>query len=240
MKEIIKDRNLLEERVDEAILQDEEQIKKDQEDLKEVLKEYKDLPCLCGPQIGIKSRIICLNFDDGARTFFNPMIKKSKGIVLSRESNPCLEGKEYIIPRRQEIEVIYQTPTGKIEENVFKGGASCLFQQMLDLLDGILLDDLGLELVEGWDDAPEEERQEVIEYYLDNLKKYNENMQEIINSDEKLSHMSKSIDYTSLLLAGKLNLYTEDMEEIKLNREQRRKLEKQNKKLRSLRDATRV
>ena len=65
-------------------------------------------------------------------------------------------------------------------------------------------------------------------------------MQEIINSDEKLSHMSKSIDYTSLLLAGKLNLYTEDMEEIKLNREQRRKLEKQNKKLRSLRDATRV
>lgn len=239
MKEIIKDRTLLEERVDETILQDEEQVKQDIADVKEVFEIYKDLPCLCGPQIGIKSRIVCLNFDDGIRTFINPMIKKSKGSVLSRESNICLGDKEYLIPRSEEIEVIYQLPTGKIEENLFKGGASCLFQQMLHMLDGILLDDIGLELMEGWDEAPDEEKQEVIEYYLDELKKYNDNMQEVINSDEKLSHMSKSIDYTSLLLAGKLNLYSEN-EEYKLNREQRRKLEKQSRKIRSLRDATRV
>ena len=85
MKEIIKDRTLLEERVDETILQDEEQVKQDIADVKEVFETYKDLPCLCGPQIGIKSRIVCLNFDDGIRTFINPMIKKSKGSVLSRE-----------------------------------------------------------------------------------------------------------------------------------------------------------
>ena len=137
MKRLVKNLSKLTDRVDEAIISDEEKLNEDIQAIKEVLYKHKEYVCLAGPQIGIKSRIFCIKFSNGdIRTFVNPMITHSKGMHLSRESNPCIPDKEFIIPRSDEIQATYQTPVGKIESNLFQGVVSELFQQMVNVLDG--------------------------------------------------------------------------------------------------------
>lgn len=184
------------ERSDEAILADEENINKTIKWLKDNLYHNKDLVALAAPQIGVNMRLFCIKFADGdIRTFANPLIVKTKDLHLSRETNISLPNKEFIVPRYNEIEVVYQTPVGKIEQNLFKDAVSDIFQQMVQLLDGITLDTIGLELVPDWDTYPEEERQQVIDMYLISLKERNESLQKEIEETPELKQINDAIDF---------------------------------------------
>ena len=179
---------------------------------------------LSAPQIGVDSRLFCIKFSGGdIRTFINPMIKGSKGMHLSREKCISIPDKEFIVPRNDEVEVIYQTPVAKIEENIMKDAVGEVFQQMVQLLDGILLSDIGLEVIEGWDEASEEEREEVIKAYLDGLKITNKGLQKDIEEHKDTKELSDAIEFMKGVELGTIETYQEQPH---LNREQRRQLER--------------
>lgn len=233
-KTIITDVEKLSTRADECILQDEEGLNQTIKWIKDILYSKKDLVSLSAPQIGVNSRLFCIKFDGGdIRTFINPMIKSAKGMHLSRESCISIPDKEYIVPRNDEIEVVYQTPTAKIEENIMKDAVGEVFQQMCQLLDGLLISDFGLEVVDEWDSATEEERQEVINAYLDGLKLSSDGLNKAIDQDEDAKKLKSAIDFLEQVQEGKVELYKEEEKQY-LNREQRRQMEKIKKKIRRM------
>ena len=134
--------------------------------LKDVLFDRKEFVALAAPQIRKKKRIFGIKFANGdIRAFINPMITKTEGLHFSRENSPSIPDKEFIVPRYDRIIAIYQTPTGAIEENIFEGAVAEVFQQMVQLLDGITLADLGLEIIPEWDEATDEEKTAVLNAY---------------------------------------------------------------------------
>lgn len=207
MKRIVKDLNKLNDRVDEAILSDEATLNKTIQDLKDVLYAHKDLVCLSAPQIGVKARIFCIKFSNGdIRTFINPMITHSEGLHLSRESSASIPDKQFIVPRNNEIQATYQTPVGKIESNLFQGAVAEVFQQMEQSLNGVMLSDYGLEIVEGWDEATQEERDQVIEMYLNSLKERGLALNEEIQNTPNLKEISDAVDFMVSVSKGETKL----------------------------------
>lgn len=230
MKRIIKDLSKLNERVNEAVLSDEKTLNETIQEIKEVLYKHKDLVCLSAPQIGIKSRIFCIKFANGdIRTFINPMITHSEGIHLSRETTPSIPDKEYIVIRNNEIQATYQTPVGKIESNLFQGSVAEVFQQMINTLDGIMLSDFALEVLEGWDEVSQEERDKVIDMYIESLKSKEDMLHQEIQNNPDLKEVDDAINFMTSVAEGKTKLESTDT--VKLNREQRRALTKMAKKL---------
>ena len=73
---------------------------------------------------------------------------------------------------------------------------------MTEMLDGILLSDLGLEIIKDFDKATDEEKTQVIQMYLESLKKRNSLLQEEINSDSTLKQIQDTINFNTGLLTG--------------------------------------
>ena len=178
--------------------------------LKDVLFDRKEFVALAAPQIRKKKRIFGIKFANGdIRAFINPMITKTEGLHFSRENSPSIPDKEFIVPRYDRIIAIYQTPTGAIEENIFEGAVAEVFQQMVQLLDGITLADLGLEIIPEWDEATDEEKTAVLNAYLEGLQTLGKQLDEEIKADETLSKTKGAIDFMTAVATGKVTLDTE-------------------------------
>ncbi len=137
--------------------------------IKEVM-EAKKLTALAAPQIGYRNRIICLKFGDKQPiTYINPFISRVTGLTISKEEDICLPSKKYIIPRNTDIEVQYCTPLGQWMTQKMTGLTAYVMQRLVNVLDGLLLSDIGLEIDDEWDKATDEERAEVIKAYCDSL-----------------------------------------------------------------------
>lgn len=180
-------------------------------DLKDTLINNPKLVALCASQLGHFVRIFCIKFaNKEIKSFVNPMITKSEGLHLCREFNPSIPGKEYIMPRNDKIIVTFQTPTGKIEENIFEGVVSEVIQQQINMLDGVLLSDFGLEVLPEFDKASKEEQDEVINWWLDDLKLKNDKLTKEIDSNEDLTKVKKAIEFMTKVASGEIK--TEQVE----------------------------
>ena len=147
--------------------------------------ELNNIVSLSAPAIGYDKRIFCIKFDTEIKTFINPIIIQSKGIQLSREICTSIPGKTFIRPRNNDITVIYQKPSGPSESRQLVGLSAIVFQHELDHLEGLLLSDIGLEIDDDFENASEEEREEVINYYLDSLDLKRKELDEEIQSNEE-------------------------------------------------------
>ena len=163
---IINDKTKLQERSEEIDLTNEKDLNRASSivaDLKDTLRTNNNLVALAAPQLGHKDRIFCIKFANGdIRAFINPLIFANKDVHLSRETQIGLDNKEYIVPRSTEVHAAYQTPLGKKEVNAFKGVVSEVFQQMVNLLDGILLEDFGLIVLDGFDESDEATKKKLL------------------------------------------------------------------------------
>lgn len=218
IREIITDVEKLGNRCDEV------DIKRQGTLIREITKALKDtirakeLKALSAPVIGYDKRIFCLNFSDSEiKTFINPIITNADGIQLAREKCECIPNKEYIRPRHPKIKVMYQNPMGKILTSEFVGMSAVVFQHELDHLDGILLSDVGLEIDEQWDAASDEERQEVIEAYLDSLDLKQKELEKQIEEDPDLKRTSDAIDFMTKVQTGEVKLARVPMGENNVN-----------------------
>ena len=190
-------------------------------DIKDTLKADKRLVALNANQLGHKERIFCIKFSNGdIRAFINPVIAKTDGTHLSREVSIGLDDKEYIVPRATNIIATYQTPdmVDTCDMNKFSGAVAEVFQQMNHLLDGILLEDIGLEILPGFDEASEEERQEIIAMYLESLENRKAMLEKEIESNPDAKDMDKAIKFIKELQEGKIEtipLTEEEKEKIR-------------------------
>lgn len=183
-------------------------------ELKETLYSNPNLTVLAAPQLGKPFRVFCMKFAGGdIRTFINPMIMTTKGLHLSREVCPSIPGKEFIIPRNDEITVAYQTPVGNNESNLFKGAPAEMFQQMVHLLDGVLIDDFGLEVLEGFDSLNQADKEQILNMYIDTLKQDNIILNKEIESDKKLKEIKDATDFLTSVALGKTILEKDESQE---------------------------
>ena len=180
--------------------------------IKEKMEEL-DLVSLSAPQIGYPYRIFCVKFGkkngrlkEETRTLVNPVVDGIKGIVLDREKSVSIPDKEFIIPRNNEVRVVYQNPLGTPTGQKFMGKAAAVIQEMMDYLDGILLSDIGLEIDHRFDEATEEEKNELIDAYMQSLDLKKKDLNEEIESNEELKGIKDAVDFMQSVKEGKTKL----------------------------------
>lgn len=184
--------------------------------LKDVLRTNDDIIALSAPQIGYPYRIFCVKFsDDEIRGFVNPLIYKySKDIHLSREIQIGHNSNiEYIVPRFNEIEMSFQTPVGNLQSNMFTEIVGEVMQQMDDLLNGVMLEDYGLEVIDGFDEATQEEREEIIKMYLEHLQEEDKALQKVIDEDKDNAKINEAIDFMEQAKLGNVEVKFEEKPE---------------------------
>lgn len=164
--------------------------------------EHNDMVALAAPEIGFDRRIFCIKFDVEIKTFINPMMVGGEGMQLVREQSNVTGDKLYIRPRLSKVNLMYQRPTGQIESKQFLGKAALYIQQMIDALDGIIESDIGLEIDEDFDNASEEEKNEILAMYLDSLDLKTKQIEKEIEKDDTLSQTKKAIDFMTSVFKG--------------------------------------
>ena len=206
MKEIITNLEQLSDRADEIfdIRKNSKEVQQITIELKEVLRANPTLTGLAAPQIGYKKRIFVINFKGDLRTFVNPVINYStvKGIGLSMEECPSIPGKKYLMIRNSEITVMYQTPIGQVSNCTLNGASAYVFQRMMNLLDGIVLSDMGLEIDDDFINASEEEKAPIIRQYLEALDIKQKTIEAEIKASEELSQIKNAGEFIESVEKG--------------------------------------
>ena len=207
VKDIITDELQLSERAVEI------DVRTQATEMREIIKALKDtmrekgLASLSAPAIGYNRRIFCIDFKDSEiKTFINPIIAQAKGMQLSIEKCVCIPDKEFMRPRNNDLMIIYQRPTGQIENRQIVGMSAIVFQHELDHLDGLLLSDVGIEIDEDFHNATEEEQQEVINAYLDALDIKKKEIDTEINTNPELKQLSDGINFMESVYKGETKI----------------------------------
>lgn len=221
VKEIITDYDILSERCDEIDLtKKNKNIQQTVLQLKNTIKANPGMLGLSANQIGLYERVLVLNFNGNLRSFVNPIITRVDGFELSRESCHSIPGKTFIRMRNSRVWVTYQTPLGKIESVELNGVAAKMMQHHIDHLDGLLLSDVSLEIDEDFDNATEEEREEVLKMYLESLDLSSEQLTNEVNNDEEGKKLADALRFIESVNKGETIVesvpYTdEEFEELK-------------------------
>ena len=187
-------------------------IKKIIHDLEEVLDTKDDLVAISAPQIGIDRAIFVIKFSNGVKkAFVNPLITgMSDNIHLSRETNASLHERQFILPRFDYVTAIYQNELGKIEENKFEGVTGEVFQQMEDIVNkGVLISDIGLEIDNKWDKLTEEERSEIINFYLESLKERQTTLDKQIEENPITKTIKDNAEFMKSVALGETDMILE-------------------------------
>lgn len=197
----------------------------DEKLLKEIISNIKktmkknDLVSLSAPGIGYNKRVFCIDFSDNEiKTFINPVILNKTALELTREICSSLPDKEYLLPRHKEVDLIYETPSGKIKTNRFKDIGAYVIQHELDHLEGVTIEDIGLEIDKDFDNASDDEKQEIISMYIDSLERRQNLLNKEISEDNELQVISDRLKFTEALAKGDITF--EHLEELVNNKDE--------------------
>lgn len=189
---------------------DEVNTKIEMQEARKVVKQLKDtidannLVALSAPSIGVNKRIFCIKFKDEIKTFINPILCSTEGIMLSTETCSAFPGKKFIRPRNSKIAFMYQRPTGQIESREVAGLTACIVQHEFDHIDGILLSDIGLEIDKDFEDADEATRSEIINDYLTSLDIRQKEMNELVEKDPDSKQLKDGIEFMNAIAKGEV------------------------------------
>lgn len=205
LKPIITDEALLSERADEVdTIKEMKEAREIISELKSIIRK-KELTSLSAPAIGYRKRIFCVNFSDSEiKTFINPIIVKAEGLVLSDERCTSIPGKRFILPRNNKVSIMYTSPLGKVESREVSGVAASVIQHEIHHLEGILCSDIGLEVDEMFDNATQEEREQVINMYLDSLDIKQKELDKQIEEDADLKQISDATKFMEKVQSGEV------------------------------------
>lgn len=235
MKRIIKDLEKLHEPSEplKVIAEDGSQLLDEGKDilskLDEIFDKKPEVVALAAPQIGINKRVFGIRFNDGVKYFINPIIKQKSGLMIAPEVFVSAPGKEYLIGRPKEITVAYRNKEFKYEDNKLLDRAARVFDQMAQLLDGVLPGDLGLESDVEVDGSLANATDEELASYCEIWKKYVSvklnNLEAEINSSETTKKLYQELRFSESVINGRISVYEENKQP-RLNYKQRRALKK--------------
>ena len=178
--------------------------------LKNTMREHK-LEYLTAPQIGYNYRVFCIKFDkNDYRTFVNPQISENKGIGFERETCNSIPDKVFVMPRFGNIMLHYVTPLGKVESRRIVGRSATVVQHCIDHLNGLLINDIGMEIDSDFDNATEEEKTEIIKMYAESLDLRQKLIEEEIEKDKESKDLKNAIDFVASVKTGETQLDTND------------------------------
>lgn len=181
IKELVKDLDELSKRSIEWNVKEEQKLSTELvQNLEDTLEAHEDLLYLCANEIGYRERAFDMRFTDDTYIFMNPMFQKVDKLTLSREIDRY-DGKEYIVPRYNEVELVFQDCLGSIKAIKVTDGAAIIVCQAMDTIDGLFAHDIGLEVLPEYDLATPEEQEQVIEAYLRSFE------EEFVRLDHELS-----------------------------------------------------
>lgn len=166
-----------------------------------------NLKSLSAPAIGFKRRIFCIDFADlEIKTYVNPIIAQAKGLQLSIETCSSIPGKRFMRPRNNDIMVMYQSPTGKMEQRQLVGLAAIVFQHEMDHIDGLLLSDVGVEVADDYETWTDKEKEEFTKDYLDSLDLLHQEVQNEIDNDEDLKKIQDAEKFITGVYKGEIQI----------------------------------
>lgn len=205
VKDIIRDEEILSKRAKEWDVRGNQKLSTEiVQALDDTIDEHKDLVYLCSNEVGYEERAIDVRFSDDTYIFMNPIIQKLERPVLNRELDR-INGKEYIVPRFNYIEVVYQDCLGSVKMAKLSDDGARWMCQALDTLEGIFAHDIGLEIIPEFDQATEDERLEVIEAYVKSISsKYDELDSELQRADDKTRSQWNAIKFMIAKSEGKV------------------------------------
>lgn len=201
--EILTDITKLSDRCDEIDIKSEKAIK--QEIITNLKKEVRNrnLNGLSAPALGYNKRIFVLNYKDlEPKTYINPIITESEGLQLSEETCTSIPNKTYLVPRSSKITVMYQDPMGRIQSRQLLGKAAFQFQHEYAHLDGILISDIGLEIDDDFKNASDDEKAEVIKWYLDSLDIGIKELNKELEEDEESKKILDAVKFITSVQKG--------------------------------------
>ena len=209
--DIITDLNKFVDRANEIDLEEDRKLISQIIDEMQATMEERNLQFLTAPQIGYPYRIICIGFKTknsklNIKHYINPIINNTKGFTLTRQKDASLPNREFIHPRSPEISMMYQTlATGSLG-SVFKGVTAFILQQCVDLLDGMTLETIGLEIDSRFDEATEEEKNELLEAYVKSVTEYKEQLEKEIKEDPDLTAINNAANFMSKVGTGEVKV----------------------------------
>lgn len=179
-------------------------------ELKNAIRENK-VDGLTACQIGVNERIIVLNFgDNNLQSYINPVVTSADGFCLNRET--CInldDGKTYLVPRNQQITVTYETPLGAIQQAKFVGRAAYVMQHLMWHMDGLFIDEVGLELPDDWDSLPEEEKDQILKDYYESVDIAQAQLNDELNNSEEGLKLKNAVEFEKAVQRGEIKLKDE-------------------------------
>lgn len=184
------------------------------EQLKTFLDKNSSLLAIAAPQLGINARVFCIRFDDTIKSFINPITTKKSNYKIAPEIFSSMPGKEILISRPEEISVVYYTDNFKYEDNKLLGPAARIFDQMAQLLDGVIPSDLGLvsdiETDGSFFDLSEEEMDKAKDIWKQFVEIKLKSLEAEINSDEKVRRIYNNLRFSESVINGRATVIADD------------------------------
>lgn len=196
--------------------------------LKNALEENKELMGISSPQLGEDVRVIALRFEDGIHYFFNPLGNKFKDIKVIVEE---WYGKKYLHTRFETIEFFYQQESGYPNQIELTGYPAYVFQQQLELLDGITPDMIGIEVDDDFFNLTDEEKAIIIKEYVTSLQNRMDELKQEIQETPELRDRQRAIDFFNSVAKGETVLASSLEKKKQPNRATRRANAKRNRKI---------
>lgn len=185
-----------------------ELIEKVAKDITSFLNRSDKVVAIAANQLGYDLRMFAIKCSNEIKFFINPMITEQLGgLTTVRSKDPSLPDREFIMPRTLKVKLASQDLNGDAQEFTAEGDVAYLIQQEVQLLDGILLDDVGLEIFDDFDKANKEEQEELIKWYLGALQDKAKKAQEEVDADPEAKKIQDATRFIMDAVTGKIEIY---------------------------------
>lgn len=154
-----------------------------------------------------------MDFKGDIRYFVNPSIVNTRGTMgFDIETCISIPDKKFAVLRYPEIHISYFDENLKVAEHpmCMIGMSAMHMQKAIDILDGRLICDGSLPILEGWDKLTPKQQDEIFKEWLERQKEEISKAKEEINQDKDLKEISDAIDFMQSVAKGETKLMTDE------------------------------